>query len=188
MVGWANTAGAMLWAFIILGAAYFLTRHNRQIDEPGIGSRQAFIQTVGYLSTRPLQFGALILLSLLAYGLLDVIAYFIAAAYSNEYVILHFPYQALTLALVAGYTASFIQITPGGMGQFEWGFAAGLYLAGAGQPEAMVMAILYQTFRMLVSGVALLSVGTLFGVETSVRRVMNIFRGESLQPANLPAS
>ena len=185
MLGWATWFSALLWALVILAVAYFLTRNTRP-GNANVRPLEALRQTVLYLSTRPMQLIALGLLSVLAWLLLDLIAYFIAAAYSSEHVILHFPHEALLMALVAGYTASLIQITPGGMGQFEWGFAAALYLAGVGQPEAMIMAILYQTFRIIVSLVALVAIGTIFGIETSFRRVLRVFRGDSLQP--LPAA
>ena len=77
-------------------------------------------------------FSKLTMLSLLAFGLEDIAAYMIAMAFTSTHVILNVNFSILLMAIVASYIARLIPVTPGGIGQFEWGFAAGLYLGGAG--------------------------------------------------------
>ena len=78
----------------------------------------------------------------MAFGLEDIAAYMIAMAFTSTHVILNVNFSILLMAIVASYVARLIPITPGGIGQFEWGFAAGLYLGGVGWPECVTIAIL----------------------------------------------
>ena len=51
------------------------------------------------------------------------------------------------MGVVAGYIARQVPITPGGIGQWEWGFAAALYMGGVGLPEVATIAILESLMR-----------------------------------------
>jgi uncharacterized membrane protein YbhN (UPF0104 family) len=51
------------------------------------------------------------------------------------------------MGVVAGYIARQVPMTPGGIGQWEWGFAAALYMGGVGLPEAATIAILESLMR-----------------------------------------
>jgi uncharacterized membrane protein YbhN (UPF0104 family) len=174
---------ALLWAFIIALVAFLIIRRSRTDAMSARQALEAARQTLVMLSSRPVRVLALLALSLISFLLLDVALWLVAAAYTSHNVILHIDHQILLLALVAGYLAKFVQITPGGMGQFEWAFASALYLSGGvGQPEAMIMALLIGGIRLVTGGATALVIGSLIGVETSFRRVMNVFRREPLMP------
>ena len=181
-LGWVTWVNAMFWAILIAIAAFLIIRRAKPGAMSAKESLLVLKETLALLSTRPTRVLALCGLSIISFLLLDIAVYLIAAAYTSENVILHIEHEILLTALVAGYLAKFIQLTPGGMGQFEWGFAAALYFSGGvGQPEAMIMAMLFGGFRLATGAFAALAIGSVFGVETSVRRVMNIFRGERLE-------
>jgi len=75
-------------------------------------------------------------------------------AFTSTHVILNVNFTILLMAIVASYIARLIPVTPGGIGQFEWGFAAGLYLGGLGWPECVTIAVL-DNFVRYASGTLL---------------------------------
>jgi hypothetical protein len=87
-------------------------------------------------------------------------------------VILNVPFPVIQMGVVAGYIARQIQLTPGGIGQWEWGFAGALYMGGVGLPEAATIALLESLMRhgtgVLVFGAVIL----LKGSGTNLRRVL----------------
>src|SRR6185295_235959 len=111
------------------------------------GSWREVADTVRALARQPLALTTMAVLSLLAFGLEDIAAYVIAQAFTSTHVVLNVNFSILLVAIVASYIARLIPITPGGIGQFEWGFAAGLYLGGLGFPECVTIAILDNFFR-----------------------------------------
>jgi hypothetical protein len=121
-------------------------------------------------------------LSLLAFLLIDVGAYLITQSFTSPNVILNVTFAQLTMGIVAGYAARLIALTPGGLGQWEWGCAAALYTSGLGFPEAATIAILVSMVRYLTGGIlfAIVTVGP--GVDTSLRDSLARFRGEQPQP------
>ena len=156
-LGWSVWLAQIFWSLVILGL--LLPRGApepplpRAVDHPaarGARSRRAFRA----LSRRPMEFSKLTVLSLLAFGLEDIAAYMIAMAFTSTHVILNVNFSILLMAIVASYIARLIPVTPGGIGQFEWGFAAGLYLGGLGWPECVTIAIL-DNFVRYASGTLL---------------------------------
>jgi uncharacterized membrane protein YbhN (UPF0104 family) len=138
---------------VILGVCYLIARPNRVYPEPSIIPLRwsEVTETFRALARRPMDFSKLTILSLLAFGLEDIAAYMIAMAFTSKHVILNVNFSILLMAIVASYIARLIPVTPGGIGQFEWGFAAGLYLGGVGWPECVTIACL-DNFVRYVSG------------------------------------
>jgi uncharacterized membrane protein YbhN (UPF0104 family) len=89
----------------------------------------------------------LAMLSLLAFLIDDFTPYLISQAFTTDFVILNVPFPVIQMGVVAGYIARQVPITPGGIGQWEWGFAAALYMGGVGLPEAATIAILESLMR-----------------------------------------
>ena len=83
--------------------------------------------------------------------------------------ILNVTFAQMTMGLVGGYTARLIMFTPGGLGQWEWGCAAALYVSGLGFPEAATIAILVSMVRYISGGILFAIVALGPGVETSLR-------------------
>jgi uncharacterized membrane protein YbhN (UPF0104 family) len=148
----------LFWPLVILALAYFLVRSRRR-DAPHAavvpGTRKDAVQSLRTLAQRPFEFSKIGVLSLLAFGLEDIAAYIIAMAFSSEHVILHVDFSVLLMGVVGAYVARLIPVTPGGIGQFEWGFAAALYVGGLGFPECVAIAVLDNVIRYL-SGTFLL--------------------------------
>jgi uncharacterized membrane protein YbhN (UPF0104 family) len=183
MVGLASWVNALIWPFLILGAAFILIRGTRQGSKSLKETMRGVWQTIHYLSGQPLLLIGLCLISVIAFFMLELGGYFLLSGYTGQVVLLQIGHQLVLLGIICGMVAKLIPITPGGMGQFEWGMAAGLYLSGVGIQEAMIIPLLYNGFRYLVGMVCVGSVGAIFGIETSFRRVMDVFRGVPLQQA-----
>jgi uncharacterized membrane protein YbhN (UPF0104 family) len=91
-------------------------------------------------------------------------------------------FNVIIMAVVGGYLARLIQVTPGGLGQWEWGFALPLYVNGMGMPEAVSIALLMTVLRYATGGLAFLSMMLVKGVETDRNRVLDIFRSPEPEP------
>ncbi len=155
-LGWSVWLAQIFWSLVILGLCYLMARPNRLHPESSIiPLHWSEVKTAfRALSRRPMVFTKLTVLSLIAFGLEDIAAYMIAMAFTSTHVILNVNFSILLMAIVASYVARLIPITPGGIGQFEWGFAAGLYLGGVGWPECVTIAIL-DNFVRYASGTLL---------------------------------
>jgi uncharacterized membrane protein YbhN (UPF0104 family) len=146
--GWGPWLMQLLWSLIILGVAAFLVRRNPAAHaEPG----HSFLGTVHVslreLANAPRTLVTLCLLSLVAFGVEDIAAYLTAMAFTGDHVKLHVEFSVLLMGVCGSYIARFIPITPGGVGQFEWGFATALYIGGVGLPEAVTIGVLDNVVR-----------------------------------------
>jgi uncharacterized membrane protein YbhN (UPF0104 family) len=114
----------------------------------------------------------LAILSILAFFIDDFTPYLISQAFTTDFVILNVTFPVIQMGVVAGYIARQVPLTPGGIGQWEWGFAAALYMGGVGFPEAATIALLESLMRhgtgVLVFGAVML----LKGSNTSIREVL----------------
>jgi uncharacterized membrane protein YbhN (UPF0104 family) len=155
-LGWSVWLAQIFWSMVILGCCYLLARPNRRFPEDSIVPLHwdEVKSSFRALARRPMTFTKLTVLSLLAFGLEDIAAYMIAMAFTSTHVILNVNFSILLMAIVASYIARLIPVTPGGIGQFEWGFAAGLYLGGLGWPECVTIAVL-DNFVRYTSGTIL---------------------------------
>jgi len=101
-------------------------------------------------------------------------------------VILNIQFDVIVMAVVGGYLARFIIVTPGGLGQWEWGFALPLYIGGMGMPEAASAALLMTGIRYLTGGLFFVLMMLVKGVETDLGRVLELFR-DGPAPEEAPA-
>ena len=108
-MGWA---GELFWPLAILLTAYLMTRPPRQRAPRPRGGRRlcAARRALAVLARRPATFAQLLLLSLLAFLLIDVGAYLIAQSFTSPNVILNVTFAQMTMGLVAGYTARLISV------------------------------------------------------------------------------
>ena len=177
-VGWGQWFSQLFWAFVILGVAYLMTRPDRK--EARGARRDAMKAAAGALRVlvqRPLTFLRLLIFGTIAILLVDAAAYAISQAFSNSVVIMNVEGNNMLMAVIAGYVARLVQFTPGGLGQWEWGFAAALYVGGLGFPEAATIALLVTFFRYLTGAIVFGAVTLGYGVETNLRRVLARFAG-----------
>lgn len=188
LLGWSAWLGELLWAAVLLAAAYWLIHPGRRHARAALG-RMTLVaggQAVRWMAVE--QRGLLVrscLLSLAAFALLDMGVYAIMEAFNSTVVILAVEPSELLLGIVGGYVAArVVPVTPGGFGVFEWGFATGLVVGGADISLALVViAVLTNILRNLTGGLLMgLSVWW-YRVPTSVRTVMNRFTGAVVTPA-----
>jgi len=171
-LGWTAWLGQMLWALIILAVAVWWAKPIFSVVD-GISPWAAAKVHIRELLQRPARFTRLVLLSLLLFGMEDVVAYLLTMAFSTQQVLLHVPFELLLMAFVSGYLARQVPLTPGGIGQFEWGFVAALYLGGVGLPEAATVAILYSLFYYLTFGILYLATLSWRGSAPAFRTILN---------------
>jgi uncharacterized membrane protein YbhN (UPF0104 family) len=176
-LGWGLWLAQMFWPVVILAATWFFLRRSRSFPEAGAipTTWQEWKDTLGALWREPRTLGRLSLLGLIAFGLEDIAAYVIAMAFTGDRVIIDVPFGVLLMGVVGSYVARLVPVTPGGIGQFEWGFALALYWGGLGFPECVTLAVLDNLVRYatgsFLGGAVILS----HGVETNWSKVRALF-------------
>lgn len=178
LIGWGDWTGLLFWPLVIFAASFFLIRFpgtwRGGLDHVA-GRKLVF----SWLRDRPLMAFGVALLSIIAFMLEHVAIYALSQAFSSANVLLNIDFSVFMMALVAGMIARAIPITPGGLGQFEWGFAIAIYLSGTGMPEAVTVALLFAVLRYGV-GFALTAGIKLFqGLPISMRNVLDGVRVSS---------
>jgi uncharacterized membrane protein YbhN (UPF0104 family) len=172
----------LLWDEALLGMMWLIVRGTglrRRRGQAGGGRWfRSARQATATLIQEPATFIRLLSLSLGAFVLEILAAYAISQAFTGAVVILNVDFRILMMGVIAGHIASLIPVTPGGIGQFEWGFAAALYLGGVGIPEAVTVAILYNFFRCFTAIPLMAVVRRGVGVPTNLRRVLGLFRSD----------
>jgi hypothetical protein len=175
-VGFATFTSMVFWAVAILVLAYLMVRPDRA--DARAGRRAALkgaLAAMRVLAQQPLFFARLFLFGVATILLVDAAAYAISQAFTTTVVVINVPGDQLLVAVVAGYIARLVQFTPGGLGQWEWGFAAALYVGGLGFPEAATLALLMTFFRYAAGGIMFAVVTLAYGVESNLRRVLARF-------------
>ncbi len=177
-LGWMPWLAQIFWPLVIVGGLYLWVRKGRS-DAEELPERAWFRHAriaVRSIAGDPGILAKLCVLSLLAFALEDIAAYVIANAFG-----MGVDFYVLLMGLVGAYIARLIPLSPGGVGQFEWGFAAGLYFGGIGLPEAATIAILDNLIRYVTGTLVLGSLLLRYRVETNLRLVLDVFTG--LRPA-----
>ena len=174
-LGWGEWLAQLFWPLLIVAVAYFLLRQPGTW-RAGMHHSAGWRLAVSWLQARPLLSLFLALLSIVGFLLEHVAVYALSQAFSSTNVLLNIEFPVFLMALVAGMIARLIPVTPGGIGQFEWGFATAIYLAGTGMPEAVTMALLFSALRYGV-GFAI-SAGFRFysGVQVGTRELLRAVR------------
>lgn len=176
--GYTKWLAEIAWPFAILGAAFFITRVQRGSGQ-GVTLRQHVAyarQMISALATDRVMLVKVAVLSLLAFFATEMTVYLISQAFTTTFVILNVQFNVIIMAVVGGYLARLIPVTPGGLGQWEMGFAMPLYVSGMGMPEAVTMAFLMTFFRYLTGGVLFAAMLMTRGIETNLPRVLATFR------------
>lgn len=168
----------LVWPLGILAVAYFwvrpLDRRVSPVIGPG-GVRDA-AQTVRSLVQRPGQALKAAALSLLAFGLKEASVFLVMMALTTQLIILTIDTPMLLMAVVGGYIARLVPISPAGLGQFELGFAGALYLAGAELAGVATIILFHTAVRYAVGTLLFGVVAVGFRVPTSLARALSLFR------------
>jgi uncharacterized membrane protein YbhN (UPF0104 family) len=184
-VGINRWLSMLAWPLIILFASYLFVRTTK--GERG-GPRDWFVkarQGIRAINSQPGLLLRLVLISLLAFFLIEVAAYVISQAFTGSFVIINVPFKVVMMGVVGGYLARLIMVTPGGIGQWEWGFATAVYAGGLGMPEAVSLAILVTLVRYLTGGLLMAVLLMTRGVESSLPRVLDVYNrpADTARPA-----
>jgi hypothetical protein len=170
--GWLSM---MAWPLIIFAASYLFVRVRK--GERG-GPREWFRrarQGIRAINAQPGLLLRLAVISLLAFFLIEMGAYVISQAFTGSFVIINLAFKYVVMGVVGGYIARLIQVTPGGIGQWEWGFATATYAGGLGMPEAVSLALLITVVRYLTGGLLLSGMLLTRGVKTSLPQALEIY-------------
>ncbi|WP_438018492.1 lysylphosphatidylglycerol synthase domain-containing protein [Sorangium sp. So ce315] len=174
--GWKTMFLQLMWAFVILAVTWYLAR-SVQRAQLAVG-RNPWVAAWGAVKSmvqEPLllcRLGALALLGVLCDHLCP---YFISRAFSSEHVLLNIDFLTIQKAVIAGYVCRMILYTPGGIGAYEWGLAAALYMCGVGFPEAATVALLDCLIRNVTTTIGFVVLKLFYTVETDIGSVLRIF-------------
>lgn len=178
IMGWSAWFGQIVWAFLIFGLLLVLVRGSGTQTALTLGRRheRAFMGALRALAAeRPGELVVLCLISLLAFWVLDVGVYTLMAALDSVTVLIKVEPQILLMALVSGYIARLIPVTPGGIGQFELGFATALFVGAQDVSVSLTVIALAVTALRVITGLLLTGITALMGVHTNVREVVSVF-------------
>jgi uncharacterized membrane protein YbhN (UPF0104 family) len=130
----------------------------------------------------PVTLSRLVMLSLVSFALVEFASYIVPQAFATlQTHIIHDEMRRVVLtptviimAVVGGYIARLIHVTPGGIGQFEWAMALVFVVNGLPMTAAVVATLLISLVRYFAG--ALLYTGMLlsYGVRTDLRQVLSI--------------
>jgi hypothetical protein len=165
----------LTWPLIILAGAYLFTRPGKGQSGGAKGWLTNARQAIAALNQQPGLLLRLGVLSIVAFFLIEVAAYVISQAFTGNFVVINVPFKIVMMGVVGGYIARLIQVTPGGIGQWEWGFAMAVYTGGLGMPEAVSLAILVSLVRYVTGGVLMTALLLTRGVETTLPRVLSLY-------------
>jgi uncharacterized membrane protein YbhN (UPF0104 family) len=185
MAGLLGWAASLVPPLLILGGAWLLMRPPADQRAPPGARRQSAREVFAELSREPQTFVGLVILSLVSFLLVEIASYIVPQAFStlevpliqNELRFVVVTPAVVVMAVVGGYVARLVQVTPGGVGQFEWGFAFVLVMAGLPLAPAVVVALLVSAVRYL-TGVVVFGITMMtYGIETDLERVLAAFKG-----------
>jgi len=185
MLTWATS---LVPPLLLLAAAWLLMRAFSP-DPRSLGSKtRSVAAVVSELWSEPHTMVRLVLLSLSAFFLVEFASYIVPQAFAtpivrliqDELTVVVFTPSVVIMAVVGGYVARLAPVTPGGIGQFEWGVALVLVVNGLPLTSAVIVALLISAVRYAAGLLLFLGMMLSYGIETTLRRVIAIMRREDL--------
>ena len=191
MAGLLDWALALVPPIIILIIAHRLMPQGRADGIPLSDKLSLAGDAISGLANKPQMFVGLVLISLLSFTLVEFATYLIPQAFSTVTVplvqdalgvqgipgirgaVVVTP-PVIVMAVVSGYLARLIPVTPGGIGQFELAFMTVLFLNDLPFTEAVCLTLLVSGVRYLTGLILFGLTMVLFGVETNFRQVRNL--------------
>jgi uncharacterized membrane protein YbhN (UPF0104 family) len=182
-IGWGLWLAQIFWPVVILLATWLFMRRSATFPRAAAvrGTWQEWKDALRALGHEPRTMVRLGVLGLIAFGLDDVAAFVIAMAFTGDRVIIDVSFGVLLMGVVGGYIARLVPVTPGGIGQFEWGFAVALYWGGLGFPECVTLAVLDSLIRCVVGSTLGGAVMITHGVETHWGKVRALFARPAIE-------
>lgn len=202
-LGWSDWIAYLVWPLAMLGMVLLLIRpeprtSDSSVDGGGdIASLGRFTLVAGAQFFRvmardnPAMLLKLCAVSIVAFWVLDVAVYFVVEAWNDLERSYSEPFPVLLMAVVGGYLARFIPITPGGIGQWEFGFGATFAIYGSDAYgidlnfNLILAAVLVGVLRSLTGFLIMGAVLIFYGMPANLKSVVRIFRGVE-QPSEAP--
>jgi len=180
LLGWAM---ALVPPFVIMLGAWLLTRPPAEERAATMGFWERFRDASTNWPRDPQIVIGLMLLSLLSFSMIEFATYIVPQAFLT----LHVPLvqdvlnevtvttPVIIMAVVAGYIARLVPLTPGGIGQFELAFAMVLMVNNLPLTEAITLAFLVSFVRYTTGVIVFGGMMLFFGIETDFNRVRALF-------------
>jgi len=171
----------LAWAALALGVAWYLVSqagHATVLPHPRELFRHAWVEIAALAKARPGMVAGLALLSLLAFGTLDVGVWIVMAAFNTTAVAIHVEPLILMMSVLGGYVAArLVPVTPGGIGQWELGFATLLLLGDLDVSLPLLCVAVLANLLRIVTGLGLMALALRgAGVPTSLAEVFRVFK------------
>jgi hypothetical protein len=162
LLGWGQWLSHLFWPIVVLAGAYYLVSwRGRSPAAPRLVVLMWIARTM-LSGDRSGRIGFLLAgcsLSLLAFATLDAAVYVLMAAFDTTVLAISVSMPVLMMSLVGGYIAARIApITPGGIGQWEIGFATTLLLADHDISIPLLCIGLLANVLRIVSGLSLMAI------------------------------
>lgn len=183
LTGWRSAFSQSLPALVFFATLYYVTKSSRTPRRIGDGGPRSSTLILRALADEPLTLVKLAALSLLAFFLDDITPFITSQAFTSQYVHLNVPFLVIQAGVVSGYIACRVPITPGCIGQYEFGFATALVLGGSALPEAITIALLDGLIRHTTAMILFVIVKLKNGVAVDLRTVLATFMGLVPEPA-----
>ena len=157
-LGWTVWLSQIFFPVLFLIAAWLIVRPSRRHPEASVAtvSWKMIVEGFRALLQKPLTLIKVLALSIVAFSIQDVVAYMVGQALTTPSLLLNFDYKMVLMGLVGGYIARYIQVTPGGIGQFEWGMAVALMFAGKNFTDSVTFALVFSMLKYTWSTILLL--------------------------------
>lgn len=175
---------SLLAPLAILGLCWLLMRKIYGRGTSTIGRLAKTFNEIVAMTEHPQVLMRLVLLSLVSFFIVEFASYIVPQAFatlvvriiSNDlgYVVL--TPSILIMAVIGGYIARLVQVTPGGIGQFEWGMVLTMTVNGLPFTSAVVATFLICGVRYLSGLVIFVGLLLGYGAQTSMRDTFGMMR------------
>jgi len=187
VLGWTDWLTQIFWALAVLAVAIYLVRSpaGRRGVLPPLGTvwREGGRAFAVLGRTAPGTLVTLCVLSLLAFSTVELAVYLTLNAFDTAVVLMAVEPPVLLMGVVGGYLAArLVAVTPGGIGQWELGFATGLYLGAADVSLSLFLVALLSNLLRILTSLSLYAFVTIrFDVPTQIGDVYAAFKRGVLQ-------
>lgn len=180
LLEWTHWLSHIAYSAIALGVAWQLVSkagYASVVPPPLEFFRKAGTEVAALARARPALVVGLALLSLVAFGTMDLGAWVAMAAFDTVVTLIHVEPLVLMMSLVSAYIAArLVPVTPGGIGQWELGFATLLVLGDTDISLPLLCIAVVVNLLRIATGLGLMALALRgASVPTSLSEVFRVF-------------